>query len=426
MLKKVSTFCLLAISAFSTFSFAQNNTSSPYSRFGYGEIADNSSGRSKGMGGTAIGMRSKGSINSVNPASYSSIDSMTFMFEVGASGRQSKFTSDTQSFQTFTGNLDYINFQMPLGKHIALSGGIQPFSFVGYEVTKIDSIKMKTNSGTSSMYNTQTFSGKGTTTEIYGGLSGKITKNLSVGVNLKYVFGELQNSRQIEFDSDNSEIVAAATSLSTTKLTIHDINLRYGLQYYTDLNKNSSLTLGAIFEAKSNLGGKYRIIQSTSSNTPDTISKDNSSDFQTPLTIGLGASYEYNKKLIIGADFLFQNWADTKFFGVTDSLKNRTKLSLGGEYRHNPNSKSYIQRITYRLGANVSSGYWNVNGESPLSYGVSLGFGLPARGSKSLFNLGVEYGRIGKASAKQIQEEYFKFSLSATFNETWFFKRRIE
>jgi hypothetical protein len=43
-----------------------------------------------------------------------------------------------------------------------------------------------------------------------------------------------------------------------------------------------------------------------------------------------------------------------------------------------------------------------------------------------MVNIGVEYGQTGKASATQIAEQFFKFSISATFGEIWFFKRKIE
>ena len=62
------------------------------------------------MGGTAIGMRNKGSINMANPASYTSIDSMCFMFEVGMMGKVSNYTNSQNAQKTsFTGNIEFNN-----------------------------------------------------------------------------------------------------------------------------------------------------------------------------------------------------------------------------------------------------------------------------------------------------------------------------
>ena len=56
--------------------WAQNNTNSPYTRFGYGELADRSFGAGRAMGGVGYGLRSSKQINPLNPASYSCMDSL--------------------------------------------------------------------------------------------------------------------------------------------------------------------------------------------------------------------------------------------------------------------------------------------------------------------------------------------------------------
>jgi len=86
---------------FYQFANSQNNTNSPYTRFGYGDISDTNNGEQRALGGTAIGSRSNTSINNVNPASYSSVDSLTFMFDVGASTLISRFTNQTGGKNNF-------------------------------------------------------------------------------------------------------------------------------------------------------------------------------------------------------------------------------------------------------------------------------------------------------------------------------------
>ena len=60
---------------------AQNNTISPYSRFGYGLLSDQANTVQKSMGGVGIAMRSGRQINFMNPASYAGMDSLTFLFD---------------------------------------------------------------------------------------------------------------------------------------------------------------------------------------------------------------------------------------------------------------------------------------------------------------------------------------------------------
>ena len=71
---------------------AQNNTNSPYTRYGYGQLAEIGSANSRAMGGTAYALRDPLHVNSANPASYSAVDSLTFIFDgvrISATGRRS-------------------------------------------------------------------------------------------------------------------------------------------------------------------------------------------------------------------------------------------------------------------------------------------------------------------------------------------------
>ena len=60
-------FLLMMLSAAT---FAQNNTNSPYTRYGYGKLMDQGSGNTRAMGGIAYGLRDKSQTNVLNPASY--------------------------------------------------------------------------------------------------------------------------------------------------------------------------------------------------------------------------------------------------------------------------------------------------------------------------------------------------------------------
>src|ERR1035437_10356400 len=105
MYKNKLLLLVLASIIFAQFTNSQNNTNSPYTRFGYGDISDNNNGEQRAMGGVAIGSRSPFSINTVNPASYSSVDSLTFMFDIGTSVLGSRFSDTNSSKTTFNSNL---------------------------------------------------------------------------------------------------------------------------------------------------------------------------------------------------------------------------------------------------------------------------------------------------------------------------------
>ena len=58
-------------------------------------------------------------------------------------------------------------------------------------------------------------------------------------------------------------------------------------------------------------------------------------------------------------------------------------------------------------------------------YGLSLGFGLPALGSKTVINLGFEYRSRRAHPQPLLKESYFNIRLGINFNELWFFQNKI-
>ena len=93
---------------------AQNMTSSPYSRFAYGDLGDDVPNTYRAMGGVGIGMRSNKAINPLQPASYTACDSVTFMFDLAGSVLWTTYSDATGSRNRDNGNLDYLSLQMPL------------------------------------------------------------------------------------------------------------------------------------------------------------------------------------------------------------------------------------------------------------------------------------------------------------------------
>ena len=66
--------------ALTTTAMAQNNGSnSPYSRYGFGLLNDRHSAASTALSGTGYGWRGGTEVNFKNPASFSAIDSLSFI-----------------------------------------------------------------------------------------------------------------------------------------------------------------------------------------------------------------------------------------------------------------------------------------------------------------------------------------------------------
>jgi len=413
-IKKLLFLFLLAISAQTLVS--QNNTNSPYTRFGFGNISDDNTGEQRAMGGVSLGSRSKTAINFSNPASYSTVDSMTFMFDVAVSGLNSYFRSGDQSQNKFTANIEYLTLQIPLMKNMGMSAGVIPYSFSGYSFyTSEDKTYFS-----DSVNVTQTFSGHGGISQVYGGLSYSFLKHFSLGVNAYYMFGSAVNSRALTFSGNASGYYP---SYQSDSLTVSNLRLRYGLQTFFDINKNHNFTLGLIYETKSDLNGVYS--ERTGSVVDEaTPFQEKFKKFETPQMFGAGLNYNYNDQITVGLDYTLQQWASAKYMDRIDTLANRSRLAIGADFVPNPRGRSYLGYVNYRLGFNMSSPYYKIQGyELPKNFGITFGLGLPLMSFGTVVNASFEYGKIGSTSL--LREDYFKITVSAAFKERWFLKRKL-
>jgi len=398
------------------FAVCQNNTNSPYTRFGYGDVTESTATELRGMGGVSLGNRSKNTINTVNPASYSSVDSLTFMFDVAGSARYTRFSDKNGSNKTFNANLEYLNMRLPLNKWVGLSLGVQPYSFVGYNFSQADSLQMPTNQPNEDVKYINyysLFNGAGGFSQIYGGLSANFLKHISIGFNAYYVFGDVSNYRSLVFQESSS--TAYNSVVYTNSISASDFRFRYGIQLYNTFAEKHDVVLGAIYENKNKFNAKFTAIASDST-------LNTNSNFELPQTLGIGISYTYNKKLTIGVDYTKQSWGNALFFNKTDSLRNTTKLAFGAEYIPNPIGRKYSDRIRYRVGFNTVNPYYNIGTTTTNNYVFSFGVGLPTKTGKSILNTSIEYGKMGSSALK---ENYLKLTFSASINEFWFMKPKL-
>ena len=206
---------------------AQNGTMTPYSRYGYGILKDNATAAQRNMGGVGYAMSSGRQINVMNPASYAAIDSLTFLFDMGID-----FTTMWQN-ETVDGNklsdkqsgcgLDYITMQFPIGKFMGASFGILPYSSVGY------SFGSEIENGATSRQ------GTGSINQLYLGLAGRIYKDLSVGVNVAYLFGSTFNDSYAYTSSGSS-------TLFEREFEVRDWRMDIGVQYGFNISRKTAST----------------------------------------------------------------------------------------------------------------------------------------------------------------------------------------
>ncbi|MCF0214410.1 MAG: hypothetical protein HUK13_08260 [Muribaculaceae bacterium] len=402
------TLALLLVTAIS--GFAQTDT--PYSRFGYGMLGENATSMQSQMGGVGYAMQSGRQINAMNPASYASTDSLTFLFDMGVSLNNVWRSEKDAKDHRIGGGLDYITMQFPLCKFMGMSIGLLPWSSVGYSF------------GTEIKNGTSSHNGSGGFNTLYAGVSGKIPGGLSLGFNISYLFGT-------NYNDVYAYTTSSSVSLFELVTQVRDFNFDIGLQYNLKITPEHSLTAGATFSpGKTFLGHswiqKYDVGHDTD---PDTIGYTSLKDKVTrPYKIGVGIAYNIKNKLFAEVDFSYQPWSKAKIMSyetfATSKFTDRYKIAAGLSYTPAIRG-NYLQRMSYRFGAHYTQDYIMVGENKVKEWGLSLGFGLPAPGQKTVINLGFEYIHRQCSPQSLLTENYFNIKLGINFNQLWFMQSKL-
>ncbi len=406
-------------------------TSSSYSRFGMGLLNDQSQSFNRNMGGVGQGLRYGTRVNKQNPASYSAIDSLSFILDVGMSLQRTRYSLDSE-MQTYDNTaFDHISAGWRIFPHVGMSIGVVPFSSIGYNFSQQNDVVL-------GIYNQQTatqtisYYGDGGLHDAYLGVGWEPLKNISIGANIGYMWGNV-NHQVLQSFAENGTSSSSYSSLSTYyKASLKTWKAELGVQYQYPLNADDELTLGATVGLGHKIGSDASLLRTTQSG--DTIQQTVPKAFQLPMTYSIGAAWRHDQQLTIAADVTYEPWASCTapqlqsngiYAATKDAYKNHLRVNAGVEYVPERYSPQYHRRVNYRAGLYYSSPYMKVNGaDGPREYGITAGLGLPIQNSwnnRSTVNIGVQWVRR-EAGSNLITENQFRINVSITFCETWFHK----
>src|SRR5690606_28339318 len=349
-------FVVLGVSAHAQ----RATTSSPYSRYGLGEIRGDNLPQTRAMGGIASGVRylqGYGNINISNPASYSAL--MLTTIDVGVFGNINQLSKNQHSENAYNFALSHINFGMPLGRPGGISFGILPFSDVGssYAIPgKVDTTNINT-----------VYAGTGGTTKTYLGYGIQLNKNFSIGVNAGYIFGTLNNISSIEFPND-----AGALNIRTDNSRyVKGFSYDYGIQYFQPLKNELSLTIGYSGTAGTSLRAKAsQVVTGTATsvaddeeNLPlDTIDSFDGQQYhiKMPLKHSIGFTLTKTNKWMVGGDFNYAKWSNYREGADNPGFTDSYGFAIGGQFTPDASSINYLNLIDYRLGFKANKLYLNL------------------------------------------------------------------
>lgn len=427
----------------------QNGINSPYSRYGFGIQSERAMGFNKGMGGVAQGFRNGQQINIANPASYSEVDSLTAIFDLGITLQNSNYKMNNLQQNARNSSFDYFAFQFRAFKHVGMTLGVMPITNIKYNFSSVAE-KLE---GTENVTTSNTFNGDGGLREVFFGTGWQPFRPISIGFNARYVWGEYTHNSAMSINQ-----TGAFNMSRTYSGELSTYSIQAGLQYIQPIGKKDKLVIGATYTFGHDVDNDA--IRTTATRNGTAVEESTSDTiknaFQLPQAISAGFTYYRSNTLRIGADFELQKWADCKFpnqqtgldastgsyMSTTKQLYDRTKIAAGADWTPAPLSSRYFSRCTYKVGGYYSQTYaktdlTGVVTDKPYEVGLSAGISLPIANKNAWrvrpkINMAVQWVHTNipylnaNSTKSTLTENYLRFCLGITFCERWFYKFKVE
>ena len=397
--------------------FAQLGTSSPYSRFGLGDLQGNAFPVYNALGGGVAALSSSNSVNPSNPASYTSFRANSFLFSTGGLHNTTQIQNSTDKQVANNSAFSHLTIAFPISSKLGASFGMLPYSNIGYTLNARDSAENAD----------MIYTGDGGLSKVYFGGAYEPFKGFSLGINASYLFGGLNRRKKLDYDDESF-----FDSRSNSSINLKGYYYELGLLYKKELANEKELSFGLTANNNSTLRAKRTNIVETISG-PYEIVKDTASnvvewgEVTLPNYISTGLMYRDGEKWLLIADYSMQNWADYTLLGESDDLSNSMRLSGGLQYTPEFNSVTkYYKRMQYRLGAAYSNTPLTLNDTQLKEMSVSFGFGIPVKKSRTKYDVSLTLGQRGTTDNSLIKEQFVKFGLSVSYDGIWFVKRKYD
>ncbi len=473
---RILIFCLFVSAPL--FLRGQGTGNSPFSLFGIGDLLNNNGNvRNIGMGYAGVSARDHQFVNYLNPALLNNLRSLkkarpnhtyarweyysnlkidsTIKIDFALNSQMKTIQSAGGKEGAFGTNIAYISFALPLSKTWATSFGIMPFSSVNYNLVYTDTVSGQP-SKTAAIENI----GKGGIYKIFWANGVGITNNLSLGLEVALVYGNINNQltsvisdlsaknygfkystnyssfgfkpglqfrREIVKSYHDTVYVKDSTGENTvpvwtrkTKSSGMFYNIGFTYDFFSALHVTRSLNLYTIENNK--------IAIDTQLTDPEKYTA------QLPSSLRLGFSLDVPMKWTVAADVFYSPWSVYQVGFNGNKLGDSYGVNVGGEYTLG----NYKSR-----GKTVRGGFSYVKtpvlfqnhqlDDVSFSLGITVPFGKKKRDQSDNFmmpvrpkiNVAVVLGQRGDVADFGVKEKYIKLYASFIINQKWFNKSKI-
>jgi hypothetical protein len=310
---------------------------------------------------------------------------------------------------------------------VGLSLSLAPYSRVNYRVIEEDSVDVP--GGDRQAYRLN-FEGTGGLYRFRTGLGARVAEGLRVGASADVLFGRVEYLQRTEFPGSTTleEVqVGRITRLAGVTATV-------GAAYRARTGEDRSLNVGAALTLPARLSGDRTRTLGTSLDQ-DTLAAPSDGGATLPLGARGGLALS-GPRWTFALEGLYEPWtnfeSDFSWGGYdpatgADGLRDRVRV--GGGVQVIPGGADrmagYFGRTAYRLGAYTERVAAGPGGEGVTTTALTGGLSLPTLFPGARFDLGVEAGTRGATDGVLVRDRYIRGTVTLTFGERWFIRRRI-
>ena len=423
MLKIVTySFLLTANCLLFTFKTNAQQTNSPFSYLGIGEVYTGGTAVQSSMGGLGVANSNGIYINTLNPALLAR--NRYTVFEMGVNMEGKMMQNDRQLSNTFDGSLNPIMLALPASPRWTLVLGLAPVSTVNYQTSTSQKLNII---GTDSIR--YSYKGEGGLNKAVVANGVRIFKDMYVGLETAYLFGVINRDVTTQNLSDSQNYVVKRDN----RENYSSLNFKLGWAWKPKLNKDYFLNLGATAEFGQSLGAKS-LTRFTINNAggqqvnADTL-KQVTGKVSLPATYRFGISIEKPAKLLVSLDYSLTQWSGFQnLSGLNENLRNASTVALGAEYIPKFDAlNGYFNHVMYRAGVNYTTSPYSIKGGNPaIDMSFSVGASFPLR-TISYINVAYVRGKRGSFETTGIEEVYNKIVVGFSLGDFyWFRKAKID
>lgn len=373
---------------------AQNTTTLPTSMYGIGELNANDGGRYSGLGNMGIALNRPGFQNTQNPAAITRMDTTCFTFDVGITAAHSRYAFLSAHSSSFSGNPSRFSMGFRVLPRWYALVGVAPYSSVGYVIQTEEQIEGTANSATYS-----SFEGTGGLYKFYVTNAFALTRHLSVGANIGFISGTVNQSETQESATVKNE--------SFKKALYAD----FGLHYDFTTAGNRNWAVGLVYAPSTRIKQENDLTYSNSSTTEGVEDSYSQRAQYLPQRLGAGVSMT-TQRWVLTADYNYVDWSRNSSSYTSMKYQNQHKVNLGGIFTTNPR----LPRSTELMGGvGYSDSYIMLKGGKMQYLEASAGVSFPIR--YSYLSLGATWRKQLNSRSNMMQESRWSVNLNLTFGE---------